>query len=240
MMKRLLALALLLMLLCPLALGEGERVIDPKKPMIALTFDDGPTENTQAIIDVLDKYGAKATFFVVGNRITNFEAALPAILKSGHEIGNHSWNHPRLPDLTMNQINRNIQRCNERVSEATGGYTPSFLRPPYGATNKTMYFEAKDYKLITVIWSLDTLDWDVRNADKIYKTVMENVRDGDIVLFHDTVPQNIEVLERILPELAAKGYQFVTVGEMFSFAKEAPKYMAKYSNLYPEKRNMKK
>jgi len=237
MMKRLLAAVLLLMLLCPAVMGEGERVIDPKKPMIALTFDDGPTENTQAIIDVLNKYGAKATFFVVGKYITNYEQVLPVMLQGGHEIGNHTWNHPRLTDLTMNKINIAIKKCNDRIFEVTG-YTPRFLRPPYGSVNKTMYFEAKDYKLITVLWSLDTLDWDVRDADKIYKTVMENVRDGDIVLFHDTVSENVAVLERILPELAAQGYQFVTMSELFSFAKNELKYMTKYVNLYPEKRIM--
>ena len=235
MMKRLLAAVLVLMFLCPVVMGEGERVIDPTRPMIALTFDDGPTENTQAIIDVLNKYGAKATFFVVGNRIGNFEQVLPVMLQGGHEIGNHTWNHPKLPELSMSKINTAIRKCNERIEKAAG-YTPRFLRPPYGSVNKTMYFEAKDYKLITVLWSLDTLDWDLRDTEKIYKSVMENIQDGDIVLFHDTVPENVEALERILPELSARGYQFLTLSELFSFAKNELKYMTKYVNLYPEKR----
>ena len=233
MMKRLVAVVLLLVLLCGACMAERE--IDPQKPMIALTFDDGPTEHTEKIMQVLEKYGARATFFVVGNRISGYEQTLCDMLAAGHEIGNHTWDHSGLRLIPISKVQRVIERCNEKI-EAITGVRPRYLRPPYGLMNREVYFEIKALEMITVIWSLDTMDWDVRNADKIYKTVMKNVRDGDIVLFHDTVSQNIEVLERILPELAEKGYQFVTVGEMFDCAREAPKYITKYSEMPPEKR----
>lgn len=233
MMKQILSALLALMLCCSVCVAERE--IDPQKPMIALTFDDGPTENTEAIMQVLEKYGVHATFFVVGNRISGFEQTLCDILNRGHELGNHTWDHSGLRLIPIEKVKRVIDRCNEKVYEITG-FRPVYLRPPYGLLDRNVYFEVKELEMITVIWSLDTRDWETRNVEKIYNEVMKNVCDGDIILFHDTVSQNVEVLDRILPELLAQGYQFVTVGEMFACAKDEPKYMTKYASIGPEKR----
>ena len=235
MMKRIVTLILLLMLLCPTVMAEGERAIDPQKPMLALTFDDGPTEHTLDILSMLAEFDCRATFFVIGNRVYGNETIVQATATAGHEIGNHTWNHPHLDQLTVNQINSALRFCNERVIDAIGT-APRLLRPPYGSISRNVYYEAKDYHLMTVLWSLDTNDWDVRDVEKIYQTIMKNVRDGDIILCHDTVPQSIEALRRAIPELQAQGYQFVTVSEMFSFAQEEMKYMHKYSHLYPDER----
>lgn len=233
-MKRLLAAVLAGLMLCSFAWAE-KQPIDPKKPMVALTFDDGPTEHTQAILDMLAEFDCHATFFVVGNRIGSYEDTLRAVLAAGHEVGNHTWNHPDLTTLDSYKIGTNIRRCNERIYEATA-YTPRYLRPPYGALSRKVYYEARALELITVKWSLDTLDWDVRNAEKIYRNIMDGISDGDIILCHDTVPESIEALRRAIPELMAQGYQFLTVGDLLSFAEQEVIYMTKYTELPPEKR----
>ncbi len=189
--------------------------IDPTKPMVALTFDDGPGPYTDRILDVLTKYDAKATFFVVGNRLGSYSSTLKRQVELGMEIGCHTWNHTQLTTLDRSGIASQISSTNNKVHEITGLY-PSLLRPPYGSYNSTVR-EVSGAPII--MWSIDTLDWKTRNADSTYKAVMNNVKDGDIILMHDIHSPTADAVERIVPALVEKGYQLVTVSELGYYKK---------------------
>ena len=184
--------------------------IDPAKPMVALTFDDGPGPYTDQILDCLSQYGAKATFFVVGNRLNKYPSQLKRAVESGMEIGCHTWSHTQLTTLSSSGITSEISRTNNLVNEIAGVY-PATVRPPYGSYNATVRSAAG---APLIMWSIDTLDWKTRNADSTYNAVINNVKDGDIILMHDIHAPTAEAVKRIVPALIERGYQLVTVSQM--------------------------
>ncbi|MGN1097344.1 MAG: polysaccharide deacetylase family protein [Clostridia bacterium] len=189
--------------------------IDPNKPMVALTFDDGPGPYTDRILDCLEKYGAKATFFVVGNRLSKYPSVLKRQAELGMEIGCHTWSHTQLTTLGAGGIANQINSTNNKVLEIAGVY-PSTLRPPYGSYNSTVKSAAN---APLIMWSIDTLDWKTRSADSTYNAVMNNVKDGDIILMHDIHSATADAVERIVPALIERGYQLVTVSQMGQYKK---------------------
>ncbi len=190
------------------------RVPNNSRPYIALTFDDGPNiETTSKILDILDKYAARATFFILGNRITNLTSPLlERMIESESEIGSHSWDHPILPNLTQSAIANQFDRTANRIYSAVGIY-PTLIRPPYGAVNNTVMSLATRP---IVLWSVDPKDWESRDAEKIVDAVLSTVKSGDIVLLHDIYPTTVEALEPILQALIDKNYQFVTVSQLLA------------------------
>lgn len=187
------------------------RQIDPSKPMVALTFDDGPFAPVgNQIMDCLAQYGGKATFFVVGSRVPAYGAEMQRIAAEGHEIGNHTYEHKNLTKLSGAQIQRQINRCNDTV-QAVCGVRPSLVRPPGGAKNAAVLANAQ---APVIMWSIDTRDWKTRNAAKTVNAVMSQIRDGDIVLMHELYSQSGAAALEIIPRLSEAGYQLVTVSEM--------------------------
>lgn len=187
-------------------------VIDPNRPMIALTFDDGPNpSSTNRILDVLAKYNSRATFFVVGNRLRNYPETLQRIVREQSEIGSHTYNHKSLNLLTTKEIQKELAGVDDYLKELLN-QDAATLRPPYGAVNDTVR-EAVNKPMI--YWSVDTEDWKSRNTDKIVQHVLANVKDGDIILFHDLYDTTAAAIEILVPELIEQGYQIVTVSEMF-------------------------
>ena len=184
--------------------------IDPDKPMVALTFDDGPGPYTDRILDCLEKYGAKATFYVVGNRLGTYSNQLKREAELGMEIGCHSWSHAQLTTLSPSGVAADISRTNNKAYELTGVY-PATVRPPYGSHNASVRSAAG---APFILWSVDTLDWKTRNATSTYNAVINNVKDGDIILMHDIHSPTADAVERIVPALIERGYQLVTVSEM--------------------------
>ncbi|WP_249299863.1 polysaccharide deacetylase family protein [Feifania hominis] len=187
---------------------------DPSKPMVALTFDDGPNATyTAAILDALKEYGGHATFFVVGTRLggEKNQAVLRRIVDEGSEIGNHTQSHKNLAKSSVDTIRDQIQYVNDRVTEITG-VTPTWLRPPYGAKNSQLSQVAG---MPFAMWSIDTLDWKTKDADKTYSTTMNSVKDGSIVLMHDIHKTTIPAAVKLIRDLNAKGYQLVTVSELY-------------------------
>lgn len=184
---------------------------------IALTFDDGPHPTlTPKILDILDRYGVKATFFEVGENVRNYPEAAREVLKRGHEVGNHTDTHPHLSNLGDDALIREITRCEDALEELCE-YRPHLLRPPEGTVNACVrrISEIGDYRL--VLWSIDTKDWRDKNAASAAENVLSNVKGGDIILMHDyigTGSQTPEALELILPELLNRGYEFVTVSDL--------------------------
>lgn len=183
---------------------------------IALTFDDGPhPTQTKRILDILDAYGVKATFFMIGVNVENYPEAAKEVVQRGHEIGNHTYSHFHLKQLEQVGLSEELEKCEDTL-ENLCEYRTHLFRPPEGYLSDGVFecAEQGDYSLI--LWSIDTRDWEIKNADKIVETVMSKVGTGDIVLMHDYVYQSKtpEALESLLPKLLALGYEPVTVSEL--------------------------
>jgi peptidoglycan/xylan/chitin deacetylase (PgdA/CDA1 family) len=190
--------------------SEG-RYVDPLKPMVALTFDDGPFAPVgNQIMDCLAQYGGKATFFVVGSRVSAYGAEMQRMAAEGHEIGNHTYGHKNLTKLSTAQIRSQINLCHDTV-QAACGVRPALVRPPGGAKNGTVI---ANVQAPVIMWSIDTRDWKTRNAGKTVNSVLGQVRDGDIILMHELYSQSGAAALEIIPGLTEAGYQLVTVSEM--------------------------
>ncbi len=187
------------------------RVIDPSRPMVALTYDDGPqTTAGNRIMDCLARYDAKATFFVVGDRCASRASEMQRMAAEGHEIGNHTYQHKYLNKLDAAQIRYQIEQGRQAVTDACG-VSPALVRLPGGNKNDTVLANVA-YPMI--MWSVDTRDWATRNTQSTVSAVLNSVRDGDIVLMHELYESTAEATEQIVPELIARGYQLVTVSEL--------------------------
>lgn len=185
--------------------------ISPNKKRVALTFDDGPhNTNTPKILELLDKYNAKATFFMLGTRVDFYPDIAKEIVERGHEPGNHTWHHRDLTTLSKAEINLEIERTNVAIKKATGK-EPILYRPPYGSINNQVR-EAVNKPAI--LWTVDTLDWKSRNAHKVLKEVQKNVEDGSIILMHDIHDTTVEAVALVLEFLDKEGYECVTVSEL--------------------------
>ena len=192
-----------------------KRNIDPDNKVIALTFDDGPSKYTNEIIDILKKNNAVATFFVVGNRLSFYEDTLKNMLNAGNEIGNHSYSHKWLNRLSKDEFILEINNTQNEVKRITG-YTPEIFRPTYGGYSDKL----KSYTGLTfVLWDVDSNDWKVKNADKIYDNITKNAFDGSIVLMHDNHRYAAESLDKVIKKLKEEGYSFVTVSELLEVKK---------------------
>lgn len=198
-------------------LNEPVKHIDPNKPMIALTFDDGPTKKyTTAILDALKEYQASATFFVLGSRANDFPDILQRMVLEGNEIGNHTFSHKQLTTLSKENVEEEISATQESIHGVTNKY-PSLIRPPYGSKNDTVMQCANGKKIVT--WSLDTEDWKSRNTETIVNKVLKEVQDGDIILMHDLYASTAEAAIILIPKLQDMGYQLVTVSELYEYGK---------------------
>ena len=193
----------------PLQSGD----IDPSRPMVALTFDDGPSEYTPYILDILERYGGRATFFVVGNRVEAESDVVRRAVDLGCEIFGHSWDHRDFTRLTADEIRVQLLETN-RVIESITGTSPQFFRPPYGAVNDTVKDVSRELGFGIVNWSVDTRDWETRNANAVYNAVMNRVTNRAIILSHDVHGTTVDAMKRVIPELISRGYQLVTVSEL--------------------------
>lgn len=179
--------------------------------LVCFTFDDGPyAPVTNKILDTLEKYNGRATFFVVGDRADTYSDEIIRASKMGCEIGTHTYSHVNLNSLSVPEMQEEIKKSCDAISKYTGKKV-KVLRPPEGAANDTV---KANVGMPMVLWSVDSRDWDYRNADKDYKTVMDNVFDGSIVLMHDLYPATADAVARLIPELAKQGYKFVTFSEL--------------------------
>jgi len=201
---------------------ENNREINAPTAMIALTFDDGPGQNTELILDILEKHNIKATFCVIGSRISTNENIFMRTFESGHEIIGHSWSHPNYTLLSRAEIIRQISYTNDEIYRLTGS-VPSFHRPPYGAVNYTVQSASRELDLAILNWSVDPRDWEnSATADGIFDHIMDRVFDGSILLFHDIHDVTVAAIEKIVPELIKRGYQLVTVSELMSHSENPP------------------
>ena len=186
-------------------------IVNENGPMIALTFDDGPYPKvTGHILDVLEKNGVCATFFVLGSRIEGHEDMLTRMDELGCEIGNHSFSHADLTRLSKADCQRELSDTDAEIRRVTG-HEASVVRPPYGYYNKTV-MSAAGRPLI--LWTVDTNDWRGKAPGEIADYVIQQAKEGSVILMHDQQTQTADAMEMIIPMLIEEGFRFVTVSEL--------------------------
>lgn len=190
---------------------EGISMDCARLKCVALTFDDGPGEHTGQLMDTLAEYDARATFYVLGQLVGDFPEILQRMDAEGHELGNHTWKHDDLADMSAEQVRQDIARTNEAVQEVTGSEPPT-IRPPYGSVNETVS-GAVEQPLI--LWDVDTQDWQSRDSGKVSDHALSHSTSGSVVLMHDIHEQSVEAVPEVLEGLHEQGYHFVTVSDLF-------------------------
>ena len=195
------------------------RKYDPNKKIIALTFDDGPstdeTNGTSDLLDLLEQYDSKATFFCLGNRLNDESAPLlKRMVELGCEIGNHSYDHTQLTTLNAQGVRDQIDKTNELIKKYSGKDC-RLIRPPYGDANNDIV--PANVSQPFIMWDVDTLDWETKNTASVISLVekyKEQDWDGAVILMHDIHSTTIEACKTIIPELVNDGYQLVTISEL--------------------------
>ena len=192
------------------------------KKRIALSFDDGPrAETTPKVLEILKQYNAHATFYIVGSHVEGNEEIIKQIVAQGHELGNHSYSHPLLTKKSADEVYNEVKKTSDLIAQATGGLKPMSLRPPYGGYNKMVADQAG---IAIVNWSIDSLDWQYRDAAKTIEHIKENAHNGGILLMHDIHAESVEALPAVLEYLKSEGYELVTVDELMADQVLQPNY----------------
>lgn len=197
-------------------IGSG----NPDNMQVALTFDDGPDATyTPKILDILSEKGVPATFFVVGQEVGKYPEMMKRIVEEGHGLGNHTFTHPQLPKITSIEVLQEIQNTQKALAESVGK-KPDLFRPPYGALTRADEELATEKGFRIVTWSVDTLDWTGLSGEEIFLNVQKDISPGGIILQHNVdanpgmLDGTVEALPKIIDDLHARGYTFVTVQTM--------------------------
>jgi peptidoglycan/xylan/chitin deacetylase (PgdA/CDA1 family) len=192
--------------------GDGDR------REVALTFDDGPLPPyTGQILDIVERYGVPATFFCCGIHVRGYADELVRMHEQGHALGNHTWSHPFLPELTQSQLAEQIDRTAEAIAEASGAEAPRLFRPPYGSRTPEVLKQLTEFDTTIVLWDVAPDDWALRAADAITRDVLTGIRPGSVVLLHDgggDRSPTVASLPPIIEGLLERGYEFVRVDDM--------------------------
>jgi peptidoglycan/xylan/chitin deacetylase (PgdA/CDA1 family) len=194
----------------------------PTEKAVALTFDDGPSATyTPRILALLRQYQAHATFFVMGHKVEKYPWVVQAELKDGNEVGNHTYSHPRMPDKDQLSRERELERTALDLDLLGCPRSPRLFRPPYSAYDNRLKTYLAHTRRCLVLWSLDSGDWRGLPAPEIIKNVLDRVRNGSVIIFHDSCERaqanrhpTVEALRTILPALKAAGYRMVTISEL--------------------------
>ena len=207
---------------------DGSYDPSQKRKLLCLTFDDGPGQYTDDLLNCLEENNAHATFFMLGQNVGNYPEQVQHILKAGCEIGSHSYDHPNLKNLDLDSVKKQFTDTDDLLIKACG-QAATVARAPYGEWNQDI-IDTVGKPFFT--WSVDSRDWDYKDADLDYKSVMEgDLSDGSIILMHDIHQPTVEAAKRIIPELVAQGYKLVTVSEMAQ-AKGVTLQLASYSDFW--------
>lgn len=191
--------------------------IDPTRPMVALTYDDGPSSTaTPRILKCLQDNGGRATFFMVGKQVVKSPDVLKQMVAQGCEVANHTYDHTLMTKVSPSELANQLVATNQVVSDACG-ISPVLMRPCGGAKTDAGMNIAGAISMPAILWSIDTLDWKTRDASQTITNVLDNVKDGDIILMHDLYESTAEASETIIPELVSRGFQLVTVSELSSY-----------------------
>lgn len=196
------------------------------KRQVALTFDDGPDRQfTPQILDVLKEHNVKATFFLVGNRVMANPDIMERIIREGHEVGNHSYNHPNLPKLADSKFQWQITEANKVIANHSG-YEPKFFRPPYGAISEEQLKWVASQNMKMVNWNVDSLDWKGLSAEEVETNILSNITYGAIILQHsaggegEDLSGTVKALPQVIKKLKADQVEFVTISTLLDLPKE--------------------
>ena len=182
--------------------------------MISISFDAAwGNEDTQQLIDILEQYQVKATFFVVGQWVDKYPESVKALADAGHEVMNHSDTHPHMNQMSREELIADVEACNDKI-EAVTGIRPTLIRPPYGEYNDTVISAIRSIGMEPIQWDVDSLDWKDLSAGEITQRVTSKVQPGSIVLFHNAALHTPEALPTILETLLQQGYTFVPISQL--------------------------
>lgn len=195
---------------------------DRTKKYIALTFDDGPVSaNTPRLLDMLSRRNVKATFYVIGERAQSHPNIIRRIVNEGHEVGNHTWGHPNLQNLSDAQVRSELNRTRDAIVSASG-VQPRTMRPPYGSLSaRQREWIFREYGYPTVMWDVDPLDWKKPGSSVVANRLIKGTRNGSILLVHDLHGSSVDAMPQTIDTLLRQGYQFVTVSQMISLSSAA-------------------
>ena len=196
--------------------ADGKIIIDTDtldgKKAVAITFDDGPSEYTSGLIDELNARNVHATFFMVGSCVEKYPEAVEKMVKGGHQLGNHSYDHSDLSKLSTAAALNQISETDEAVMNACG-QRPTAFRPPYGSYTDDLL---RNVDKTVTLWSLDSLDWKSKDMGKVKNTIVSQCHDGCIILLHDLYRSSVDGALAAIDELKGEGYEFVTVNELLT------------------------
>lgn len=188
--------------------------VDVSDNKMSVTLDaTWGAERTQDLLDVLDKHGVKATFFLAGYWVEEYPDHVRMIAARGHEIGNHTYSHPHLNSLGAESIKAELNRCSDMIENLIGR-RPVVFRPPFGEYSNKVIEAAEACGLTTIQWDVDSLDWQNLSASAIVSRVMDKAQSGSIILFHNNGLHTVEALDTVLGQLKGKGYSFVPVSQL--------------------------
>ncbi len=192
---------------------RSQNVSDEVKPVVALTFDDGPNaSSTPILLDGLKERKVRATFFLIGENVEKDEneKIVKRMYEEGHLIGNHTYTHCNLSKLETGEAKKELEQTDTVIEKITGKQ-PVFARAPYGELPADI---EQDLSRIYIGWTVDPLDWMTEDAGAVVKTVVEEINPGDVILLHDCYPSSVQAAIRIVDLLQGKGYEFVTVDHL--------------------------
>ncbi|MDP4144310.1 MAG: polysaccharide deacetylase family sporulation protein PdaB [Bacillota bacterium] len=188
--------------------------VDTKEKKVAISFDTSwGADNTLKILDVLDKYNVKATFFIIGRWAQDYPEETKEIAKRGNEIGNHSDKHPIMTKISKEQILNEISSCDAKLATLTGS-KPMLFRCPEGEYNDLVVQTVEETNHTCIQWNVDSIDWKEQGADIEYNRIINKVKPGSILLFHNNAKYTPENLSKIIEKLKSEGYEFVKVSDL--------------------------
>ncbi len=188
--------------------------VDTSKKQVALSFDAAwGNEQTEGLLETLDKYKVKCTFFLVGDWVDKFPDSVKAIAAKGHDIGNHSNTHPHMTQMSTSDMSGQIQACNEKIKKITGK-APTLFRAPYGDYNNDVVKSVNGCNMYCVQWDVDSLDWKDPTPEQITKNVVNKIKDGSIILMHNGATNTPEALPMVIEGIKEKGYEIVPISQI--------------------------
>ncbi len=199
-------------IVCVIVMSLLPAVSAAQPKLVALTFDDGPGPYTERLLNGLEERGVHATFFCLGNRAELYPDLIKRMMRDGHQVANHSYSHPNLNELTTEKAVQEIETTDQILNRILGGSESHYLRPPYGNIKKEVLAQMK---APVFIWSVDTIDWQLLNTTKVKDRLLEQTFDGSVVLMHDIHYTTVDAVLAALDTLADRGYEFVTLKELY-------------------------
>lgn len=184
-------------------------LVDEQASQIALTFDDGPSMYTEELLDGLKERDVKATFFVIGKNAETYPAVVKREAEEGHLVGNHTYNHVEISRLSVTEAREEIEKTNQILENLTQKRI-EYVRPPFGVWEE----ELEDLEMMSVLWTIDPLDWTTKNTNEIVNKVVTQAEENDIILLHDCYESSVQAALRLIDLLQAEGFEFVTVDEL--------------------------